>query len=312
MEERRMNVLDETGHTPLVRLERLSAKLGAHIWLKDETRNPTGSVKDRVACHCVRMAKERGDITGKKAVVEACSGTLGVSLAMTCAVLGYHLYVVMSTDIPRAQLAQIERYGAVMYPVAPEAGMTEAVRRARLEHEDNWHSWYFNQFENPDCVALHKTTTGPEIAADMERKGVRVAAFIDAVASGATISGVGACLKERDPSVFIRAVEPAESPVLSGGSSGRHGIPGVGFGFVPANFHREVVDDIYKVETKSAIREARRLMRMEGPACGISTGANLAAAIELARRPEFRGKHIIVLGRDAALPFLTTPLFSRD
>lgn len=307
-----MNVLEETGHTPLLRLERLSAKLGAHIWLKDETRNPTGSIKDRVACYCVRRAKERGDITGKKAVIEACSGTLGVSLAMTCAVLGYHLYVVMTTDIPRAQLAQIERYGAVMYPVDPGSGMAEAVRKARLENEDNWHSWYFNQFENPDCVELHRMTTGPEIAADMEREGLRIDAFIDAVASGATISGVGAYLKERDSSVFVRAVEPAESPVLSGGSPGRHGIYGVGFGFVPANFHRGVVDDIYRVETGNAIREARRLMRMEGLACGISTGANIAAAMELARRPEFRGKHIIVMGRDAALPFLTTPLFSRD
>ncbi len=161
-------------------------------------------------------------------------------------------------------------------------------------------------------MMVHRTMTGPEIMADMDREGLRVDAFIDAVASGATLSGVGACLKERDSSVFIRAVEPAESPVLSGGTPGSHGISGIGFGIVPANFHRDVVDDICRVNTTGAIREARRIMRMEGVACGIATGANIAAAIELARRSDFQGKNIVVMGRDSSLPFLTTPLFERE
>lgn len=292
--------LDLIGNTPLVHLPRISRNAGSNIFIKDESRNLSGSIKDRVALRYLLHAKDSGEIRAKGAVVEACTSFLGLSIAMLSAKMNLFPYLVLSTDTPPTRMALLRAMSVQFFPCPPEMGMSKARILADHHNKDIWDSCQLRQFENPQGPLAHYETTGPEILKDCETMGIFPDIFIDGVASGATISGVGRFLKERVPSVKVFAVEPEESPCLAGGQAGRHDIYGIGFGFVPEIFDRSVVDNILPVSSKLAAVCTQRLARVEAMLLGIASGANLAGAIEVAAHPENKGKNIIIIGRESA------------
>ncbi|HJA08668.1 MAG TPA: cysteine synthase A [Candidatus Mailhella merdigallinarum] len=305
-----MNILDCIGHTPLVRLERVSHMLGANIFVKLEPRNPGGSIKDRAARAYIEGAMKRGELARGGCIVEATSGNLGIGLAVVCTKLDIRLILAMPASVSRERVVLLRALGAEVLLTPPEQGMKGAQDKADFLNNDIWGSFRPNQFDNPDGPAMHYAQTGVEILEEAAAQGFHVDAFVAGVGSGATVSGVGRRLKEADAATFVAAVEPAESPVLSGGSPSPHGIQGIGAGFVPKVFDRSVVDDILTVSTDEAVKAARRMLGMEGISCGISSGANLNGALQLARRPEFKGKNIVTVACDTGERYLSTPLFA--
>lgn len=299
-------LLQSIGRTPLLRLSRLSAGLPGILLLKLENQNPGGSIKDRAAFYILDRAMQRGELAAGGTVVEATSGNMGIGLALVCAVRGLRCVLTMPESMSMERRSLLAALGAELALTPAEGGMAAAVAKAESIAEER-KAFQPRQFANADAIEAHYATTGPEILHD--NNGV-VDALVAGVGSGATLSGTGLYLKGLLPDCRVIAVEPAESPVLSGGAPGRHGIQGIGAGFVPRNLKRELVDEIMTVTTEEAYAAARRLMAAEGVCAGISTGANIAASLRLAARPEMEGKHIVTFACDTGERYMSTGLFS--
>lgn len=302
------NILDTIGGTPLVELNALALKAGAgaRILAKLEARNPGGSAKDRAALYMIRAAESAGALKKGMLLVEPTSGNTGVGLALAAAVLGYQLVLVMpdTMSIERRKLAAA--YGARIVLTPGALSMRGAVEEAeRIAREEN--GFIPDQFNNPANAQAHYDTTAREILADMA--GEPVAAFVSAVGTGGTLTGIGRALREADAGTRIVAVEPAESPLLSGGKAGPHGIQGIGANFVPGVLDRALIDEVMTVKTEDALETARMAARTEGVLCGISSGAALAAALRLGARSEYAGRTIVTVLPDTGERYLSTALF---
>ena len=302
------NILQSIGRTPLLRLNALGADLPGTVWLKLENRNPGGSIKDRVAFHVIDKTMEWGDIEAGGTIVEATSGNLGIGIALVAAVRGLHCVLTMPDSMSVERRNLLHALGAELVLTPAAEGMKGAIKVAeKLAEERN--GLLFGQFSNPLAVEAHYLTTGPEILADSVG---HMDVLVAGVGSGSSITGTGRFLKENIPGFKVMAVEPAESPVLSGGQAGQHGIQGIGANFVPSILDRGLLDEIIQVPTEEAMAMARRLMHLQGVCAGISTGANVLAALSEAARPEMRGKNIVTFACDTGERYMSTPLFRQD
>lgn len=303
------SISELVGHTPLVQLQRFAAARGlkANLLAKVEYFNPAGSVKDRIACAMLDDAEQRGLLKPGAVIVEPTSGNTGIGLAAIGIARGYRVILTMPDSMSAERRALLAAYGAELVLTPGKDGMAGAIARAEELAADLPGSFIAGQFENPANPDAHYRTTGPEIWSDLDGQ---VDAFVAGVGTGGTVSGTARYLKEQQPSVHIAAVEPAASPLLSGGKAGPHGLMGIGANFVPKNFDRSAVDEIVPVREEDAYAAARLLVRAEGVLAGITAGAALWAAGELARRPEFAGKNIVVLLPDTGERYLSTPLFA--
>ena len=304
--------IDElVGNTPLLELTHLEKQydLNARLLAKLEYLNPAGSVKDRVAKAMLDDAEKRGILQPDSVIIEPTSGNTGIGLAAMACARGYRIILVMPDTMSMERRQLLKAYGAELELTPGAQGMNGAIKRAEEMAEKIPRSFIPGQFVNPQNPAAHKTSTGPEIWEDTEGK---VDIFVAGVGTGGTVSGVGQYLKGKKPGVKIVAVEPADSPVLSGGKAGPHKIQGIGAGFVPEILDTEIYDEIITVTSEDAFRTGRELGRAEGVLAGISSGAALWAAIELAKRPENEGKTIVALLPDTGDRYLSTPLFSEE
>jgi cysteine synthase A len=299
------------GHTPLLELTGIEKNNGldAQIIAKLEYFNPAGSVKDRVALAMVEDAEKKGTLKPGATIIEPTSGNTGVGLAFVSAVKGYHLILTMPDSMSIERRNLVKAYGARVELTPGAAGMKGAIEKANQLRDEIPGSVILQQFENPSNPKIHSLTTGPEIWEDTDGT---VDIFVAGVGTGGTISGVASYLKEQKPGVKIVAVEPASSPVLSGGKSGPHKIQGIGAGFVPKTYNAAVVDEIIPVENDDAIRTSRELAHTEGLLVGFSAGAAVYAAKQLAKRPENKGKKIVALLPDTGERYLTTVLYAFD
>ena len=297
------------GRTPLVELTHLEQSLGLHarILAKLEAYNPSGSVKDRIARAMLEDAEKRGLIQEGSVIIEPTSGNTGIGLAMVAAAKGYQVILVMpeTMSVERRQL--MAAYGARLVLTEGAKGMKGAIEKARQLAEEIPGSFIPGQFSNPANPQIHRETTGPEIYEDTDGE---VDIFVAGVGTGGTVTGVGEYLKERNPQIKVAAVEPADSPVLSQGRSGAHKIQGIGAGFVPQVLNTGVYDEIIPVSNEDAFATGKMLARTEGILAGISSGAALWAALQLAGQPENAGKTIVVLLPDTGDRYLSTPLFA--
>ena len=297
------------GKTPLLELTHIEKeeKLEARLLAKLEYFNPAGSVKDRIAKAMIDDAESRGLLEADTVIIEPTSGNTGIGLASVAAARGYRIIIVMpeTMSVERRQL--MKAYGAELVLTEGAKGMKGAIAKAEEIKNELPKAFIPGQFVNPANPAVHKATTGPEIWADTDGK---VDIFVAGVGTGGTITGVGAYLKEQNPAVKVVAVEPASSPVLSKGTAGSHKIQGIGAGFVPDVLDTAVYDEIIPVENEAAFAAGKRVGRSEGVLVGISSGAAVWAAIELAKRPENKGKTIVALLPDTGDRYLSTPLFA--
>ncbi len=297
------------GHTPLLELVHLEASenLGAKVLAKLEYFNPAGSAKDRVAKAMLDDAEEKGLLKKGSVIIEPTSGNTGIGLASVAAARGYRIIIVMpeTMSVERRQL--MKAYGAELVLSEGSKGMNGAIAKAEELAKEIPGSFIPGQFVNPANAAAHRTTTGPEIWEDTDGS---VDIFVAGVGTGGTITGVGQYLKSRNPKITVVAVEPASSPVLSKGISGAHQIQGIGAGFVPAVLDTTIYDEIIAVENGDAFSAARKIGKSEGVLVGISSGAALWAAMELAKRPENKDKTIVTLLPDTGDRYLSTPLFA--
>ena len=297
------------GKTPLLELTHIEKEEGlqARLLAKLEYFNPAGSVKDRIAKAMIDDAESRGLLDPDTVIIEPTSGNTGIGLASVAAARGYRIIIVMpeTMSVERRQL--MRAYGAELVLTEGAKGMKGAIAKAEELKKELPKAFIPGQFVNPANPAVHKATTGPEIWADTDGK---VDVFVAGVGTGGTITGVGAYLKEQNPAVKVVAVEPASSPVLSKGTAGAHKIQGIGAGFVPDVLDTAVYDEIIPVENDAAFAAGRRIGRSEGVLVGISSGAAVWAAIELAKRPENKGKTIVALLPDTGDRYLSTPLFA--
>jgi cysteine synthase len=301
------SIIDLIGRTPLVRLNRLSEGLGATILGKLESMNPAGSVKDRIGLAMVESAEADGRLVpGTSVIVEPTSGNTGIALAFVCAAKGYRCILTMPETMSMERRALLKAYGAELVLTPGAEGMRGAIARAEEIAAQTPNSYVPQQFQNPANPEVHRRTTAEEIWADT---GGEVDILVAGVGTGGSITGVGEVLKERRPGFRSVAVEPVESPVLSGGQPGPHKIQGIGAGFVPGVLNTHVYDEVITCASEDAFATARRLAREEAILVGISAGANVWAAIELAKRPENAGKVIVTFLCDTGERYLTTPLF---
>jgi len=300
------NILERIGGTPLVHINKLNQG-GAEVVVKVEFFNPGGSVKDRIAFAMIDAAEKAGLLKPGALIIEPTSGNTGVGLALVAAVKGYHLILTMpeTMSIERRKLAAA--YGAEIVLTEGPLGMKGAIAKALELQQQNPGSFIPQQFENPANPAYHQATTGPEIWADTDGK---VDAFVGGVGTGGTLTGVAQFLKGKNPDVKIYAVEPDTSPVLSGGKPGPHKIQGIGAGFVPKVLDTSLITEVITVTAEDAGKTARAAAAQEGLLIGISSGAALFAALELAKRPEFAGKRIVALLPDTGERYLSTWLFT--
>jgi cysteine synthase A len=292
--------LDLIGHTPLVRLARITGDKGAEVCGKLESNNVAGSVKDRPALSMILAAEESGELVSGSTVVEATSGNTGISLAMICAVRGYRCVIVMPEDMSEARRHLLKSYGAEVVLTAADDGMAGAVEQAERLLQTTPGSLMCGQFENPANPDIHSKTTAEEI---WEATGGKVDALVAGVGTGGTLTGVGRVLKERNPNVRVIAVEPRASSVLSGGKPGLHGIQGLGAGFIPAVLDTDLVDEVITVTDLAAERMTKRLAREEGLLLGPSSGANVHAALEVSRRMQ-PGERVVTILCDGGERYL--------
>jgi cysteine synthase A len=302
------NLTDLIGNTPLLELSNYTASLAldARIIAKLEYFNPAGSVKDRIGCAMIKDAERNGLINKNSVIIEPTSGNTGIGLAFAAAALGYKLVITLPESFSLERRKLLTALGAELVLTPATEGMPGAIRRAEQLAAETPNSFLPQQFKNPANPDIHRTTTAEEIWRDTDGS---VDIFISGVGTGGTITGVGEALKQRKSSVQIIAVEPADSPVLSGGQRGTHKIQGIGAGFVPDNFNRTIVDEIITVSNEEAILTARGLARSEGLLIGISSGAAVYAAVQVAGRPENRGKAIVVILPDTGERYLSTELY---
>jgi cysteine synthase A len=301
------NVADLIGGTPMVRLTRLAPDCGAEIVGKLESRNPGGSVKDRIGIAMIEAAEREGRIEpGKTTIVEPTSGNTGIALAFVCAAKGYDLVLTMPQGMSRERERLLRLYGAEVEITESLGGMNEAVAAAERIARERGDAFIPDQFSNPANPEIHRRTTAEEIWRDT---GGEVDVLVAGVGTGGTITGTGERLKERNPRLHVVAVEPRSSAVLSGGQPGPHKIQGIGAGFVPKVLNREVLDEIIPVDDEDALETAQLAAVREGLLVGISSGAALWAAIEVGRRPEFAGKRIVVVLPDSGERYVSLPFF---
>ena len=305
------SVLELIGSTPLVRLSNLEKLSGvqAEIVAKVESFNPGGSVKDRIAIAMIEAAEKDGRLRPGGVIIEPTSGNTGVGLALASAVKGYQLILTMPETMSIERRRIVQAYGAKVELTPGKDGMKGAIAKAQQLLAEIPGAIILQQFENPANPQAHRLRTAEEIWKDTEGK---VDIFVAGVGTGGTLSGTGSRLKELNPNVEIFVVEPASSPVLSGGQSGPHKIQGIGAGFVPANFYREVVSEIIRVKDEDAVATSRLLASKEGLLSGISSGAAAYAALQVASRPENAGKRIVVLLPDTGERYLSTILYDFD
>jgi len=290
------------GNTPLVRLNQIG---NGNIWAKVEARNPAFSVKCRIGANMVWDAEKRGVLTKGKSLVEPSSGNTGIALCFVAAARGYPITITMPSSMSLERRQVMKALGANIVLTEPAKGMKGAIEKAQeIAQDPNF--VLLQQFDNPANPEIHEKTTGPEIWNDTNGE---IDVFVAGVGTGGTITGVGQVLKPRKPSLRVVAVEPEESPVLSGGTHTPHKIQGIGAGFVPDILDRSVIDEIVKINSATAIETSRALARMEGIPGGISSGAAIAAAIELGKRPENSGKTILAIVPSFAERYLSTALF---
>ena len=295
------------GDTPLVWLRRLGEGLPGEVCAKLEYFNPGGSVKDRIGVAMIDAAEEEGLLKrGRSVIVEPTSGNTGIALAMVAAARGYELILTLPEGMSRERAKLLRAYGAEVRETPSLGGMSEAVELAE-EIREQRKGFMPQQFSNPANPEVHRRTTAEEIWRDTDGE---VGAFVAGVGTGGTISGVGALLRERSPKTLVVAVEPAASPVLSGGAPGPHKIQGIGAGFVPAVLDRSVIDETIGVSDEDALETSRLAAKREGVLAGISAGANIKAALEVAGRPEMAGKRVVTVVCDSGERYMSLPFFA--
>lgn len=306
------SALELIGGTPILRLNNYSAKAGitnADILAKLEYLNPAGSVKDRIALAMIEDAEQKGILKEGATIIEPTSGNTGIGLASVAAAKGYKAILTLPDTMSVERRNLLKAYGAELVLTEGAKGMKGAIAKAEELNQEIEGSVILGQFENPANPATHKKTTGPEI---WEQTDGKVDIFVAGIGTGGTITGVGEYLKEQNPDVKVVAVEPAGSPVLSEGRAGRHGIQGIGAGFVPNTLNTDIYDEIITIENEDAYAEGKAFAVSEGILVGISSGAALKAAKILAQRPENAGKTIVALLPDSGDRYLSTPLFGND
>ena len=301
------NLADLVGGTPMVRLTRLAPDCGAELIGKLEAYNPAGSVKDRIGVAMIDAAEAEGRIEpGRTTIVEATSGNTGIALAFVAAARGYELILTMPQGMSRERENLLRLYGARVDITESMGGMNEAVEAAEQMASGNTDAWRPDQFSNPANPEIHRRTTAEEIWSELDGD---VDVLVAGVGTGGTITGAGERLKERNPDLWVVAVEPKSSPVLSGGEPGPHKIQGIGPGFVPPVLNLEIVDEIVAVDDDDAIDTAKLVSRREGVLAGISGGAALWAAVEVGSRPEFAGKRVVAIVPDSGERYVSLPFF---
>ena len=309
MSDIKQSVVELVGNTPLMKLNRYGRKCGvteANILAKLEYLNPAGSAKDRVGLKMIEDAEEKGILQPGATIIEPTSGNTGIGIAMAAAVKGYRAILTLPETMSEERRTLLRAYGAELVLTDGQAGMSGAIEKAEELKKSIPGAVILGQFDNPANAAAHRETTGPEIWRQTDGK---VDIFVAAVGTGGTITGAGEYLKAKNPQLKVVAVEPASSPVLSGGKAGAHKIQGIGAGFVPRILNTEIYDEVICVSNEDAFAEGAAFARSEGILVGISSGAALKAAAELALRPENAGKNIVVLLPDSGDRYLSTPLF---
>lgn len=301
------NIMELIGHTPLLKLNRLAVGLQAELFVKLESFNPGGSVKDRIGNYMIKKAEEQGLINKDTVIIEPTSGNTGIALAYVAAAKGYRLILTMPDTMSIERRNILKAYGADIVLTPGEKGMQGAVDRAEELAAEHPNSFIPQQFDNLANPEIHSLTTAEEIWEDTDGK---VDIVVVGVGTGGTITGITKTLKKRKPGFMAIAVEPSDSPVLSGGSAGPHKLQGLGAGFIPKILERDLLDEIIQVTSEQAFTTARRLAREEGVLAGISSGAALFAAIEVAKRQENRGKVVVAILPDTGERYLSTPVFS--
>jgi len=305
------NLTDLIGNTPLLELRNYGASLGleAKLIAKLEYFNPLGSVKDRIGYAMIKDAEDRGELTKGSVIVEPTSGNTGIALAFVAAAKGYRLILTMPDTMSVERRSLLKALGAEIVLTPGAEGMSGAIRKAEEIVAETENSFMPQQFNNPANPEIHRRTTAEEIWRDTDGQ---VDIIVGGVGTGGTITGTGEVIKARKPDVRLIAVEPADSPVLSGGKPGPHKIQGIGAGFVPDVFNREIIDEIFTVKNEEAFETSRKLAKTEGLLVGISSGAAAFAATEAAKRPENKGKTIVVILPDTGERYLSTPLFLEE
>lgn len=294
------------GDTPMIRINRLVPAGQAVVFAKCEFFQPLNSVKDRIGAAMVEAGEREGKVTKNTRIVEPTSGNTGIALAFVCAAKGYKLTLTMPESMSLERRALLRAMGAELVLTPAAEGMKGAIARAAQIVEEDENAWMPQQFENPANPAIHEQTTGPEI---WEDSGHDIDAIVVGVGTGGTLTGVGRYIKPKNPNFKCVAVEPADSPVISGGKPGPHKIQGLGAGFIPKNLDMSLVDETILVSNEEAFQWARRLAKEEGIMAGISSGANMCAAAKLAARPEWAGKRIVAIMPSLGERYLSTPLF---
>lgn len=305
------NILELVGKTPLVEVKKIEENnnLGGRVVVKAEAFNPGGSVKDRIAKNMLEKAEKQGKLKKGTTIIEATSGNTGIGLAMAAAQKGYPIIIVMPDTMSVERRNLLKAYGAKLVLTPGAQGMKGAIAKAGELAEEIGDVFIPSQFENPANPEIHYLTTGPEIWEDTDGK---VDIFVAGVGTGGTLSGAGKYLKEKNPEIKVVAVEPAGSPVLSQGKAGKHAIQGIGAGFVPDTLDQSIYDEVITISDEDAFKSGRELARSEGILAGISSGAAVAAAKELAKRPENKDKIIVALLPDTGDRYLSTAMFTEE
>ena len=304
------NIADTFGNTPLVKIPRLNAGIRGTVLVKMESFNPAGSVKDRIGVSMIEAAERAGRLRPGTIIIEPTSGNTGIALAFVAAAKGYPIVLTMPDTMTVERRNLLKAYGAQLVLTPGAEGMPGAIRKAKEIHDADPAKYFMpQQFENPANPEIHRRTTAEEIWRDTDGN---VDALVSAVGTGGTITGVAEVIRERRPSFIAIAVEPDASPVLSGGKPGPHKIQGTGAGFVPAVLNTNAYSEVIRVTNEDAIAMARRAAREEGMLVGISAGANIWAALQVASRPEMAGKTIVTIGCDTGERYLSNPVFAEQ